>query len=247
MQSPYLTPHLELGQYFATAQFLTGQYQYAGSRTKVHFGLGDPQTWPLAFGGNIEVAYMRRKAEENPLTLEVRPIVEARLGHWWMVADFAFEQPFSGPGTHAGVTFAPSGLLSYELLPWLTPALEYYGDLGPLRHLPGVQQQQHFLVPPLNLHLLPQLEVNVGVGFGVTRASQGMFLKSILGWTFSSSVPERDRARNVKARAWASRSAGSYQCISLFVNDIEHIGACHAVGGYMWTLYRSVSCFQRFT
>jgi hypothetical protein len=46
------------------------------------------------------------------------------------------------------VTFAPSGEAEYEkLLPWLSPAVEYYGDMGAVSDLPGVQNQQYFIVP----------------------------------------------------------------------------------------------------
>jgi hypothetical protein len=60
----------------------------------------------------------------------------------------------------------------------------YYGDLGPLQALPSAPAQQHVLVPALNLHLLPQLELDLGVGLGLPRESRGMFLESIVGWTF---------------------------------------------------------------
>jgi hypothetical protein len=101
-----------------------------------------------------------------------------------LIANFAFSKPFSGPGTHRGVQFSPSGVIFYDLSKWFAPALEYYGDMGPLRAIPGVQRQQHFIVPTLNFKLAPQLELNLGVGIGVTRASNGAFLKSIIGWTF---------------------------------------------------------------
>ena len=179
-----LFEHAEIGQYFATAKFHDGDYEYAGSRTKLHFGLGDPHAWPVALGGNLELDYMRSAAEENPLTFELRPILERPLGRLLLIANLAFVKPFRGPGTHQGVTFSPSGSASYDLLDWLTPALEYYGDMGPLQALPGAQEQQHFLVPTLNLHLLPQLELNLGVGLGLTRESRGVFVKSIIGWTF---------------------------------------------------------------
>lgn len=179
-----VTPYLEVGQYFATARLDAGEYEYAGSRSKVHFGIPASAEWPLQIGGNVELDYMRRAAEENPLNLELRPIVEKRIGRFMIVANFAFEKPFSGPTTHRGVQFAPSGEIDYDLWKWLTPALEYYGDMGSIAVLPGAQHQQHFVVPTANLHLLPQLELNLGVGFGVTQASNGVFLKSIVGWTF---------------------------------------------------------------
>jgi hypothetical protein len=179
-----LTPHIEVGQYFATAKLSNGNYEYAGSRTKMHFGVAESDSWPLQIGGNIELDYMRRAAEDNPLTLELRPIVEKRIGGLLLIANLAFEKPFRGPGTHKGMTFAPSGEISYDLFPWVSPALEYYGDMGAVQHLPAADLQQHFLVPALNLHLMPRLELNLGVGFGLTRASNGVFLKSIVGWSF---------------------------------------------------------------
>ena len=179
-----LTERVEIGQYLATAKFAGGRYNYAGGRTKLHFGIGDRETWPVAFGGNIELDYMTRKADENPLTLELRPIMEKRWGKLWIVADFAFEKPLRGPGAHDGFGFSPSGQISYDLLPWLTPAVEYYGDMGPVRRLLRTAEQQHFVVPTINLNLLEQLELNLGVGIGTTSASRGVFLKTIIGWTF---------------------------------------------------------------
>jgi len=105
-------------------------------------------------------------------------------GEFPNVADFACEKPLRGPGAHEGVTFAPSGLISYDLLPWITPAVEYYGDMGPVMHLPAASHPQHFVVPAVNFSLSPQPEFNIGVGIGTTKASRGTFLKSIIGWTF---------------------------------------------------------------
>ena len=175
---------LEVGQYFATAKLSNGDYEYSGSRTKVHFAVPQTFEWPVQFGGNIELDYMRRAAEGNPLSLELRPIAGASYKGFRLVANFAFEKPFSGPETHRGVQFDPSAELIYELNRWVSPALEYYGDMGPIQPLAKVDEQQHFVVPALNFDFIPQLELNLGVGIGVTRASHGVFLKSIVGWTF---------------------------------------------------------------
>ena len=175
----------EIGQYFATARLDNGNYEYAGSRSKFHFGIPQTMDWPVSFGGNLEFDYMRRAAEENPMTFEMRPIAETRIGRLTIIGNFAFEKPFSGPGTHKGVTFDPSGEVEYDrLLWWLSPAVEYYGDMGALSHLPGIERQQHFIVPALNFNLIDRMELNLGVGFGLTRASNGTFVKSIVGWTF---------------------------------------------------------------
>jgi hypothetical protein len=177
-------PYLEIGQYLATARLNSGAYEYAGARTKVHFGVPFTEGWPVQLGANLELDYMRREAEENPLSFEIRPIIEKHIRKLTLIANLTLEKPFSGPGTHQGVQFAPSGEIAYDLNRWLTPALEYYGDMGALEALPGAQRQQHFIVPTANLHLLARLELNLGVGIGVTRASNGLFIKSIVGWTF---------------------------------------------------------------
>ncbi|MGC2277029.1 MAG: hypothetical protein WA571_13530 [Candidatus Binatus sp.] len=56
--------------------------------------------------------------------------------------------------------------------------------MGSIQPLAKVDEQQRYIVPALNFYLLPQLELNLGVGIGLTRASNGIFLKSIVGWTF---------------------------------------------------------------
>lgn len=180
-----LLPYVEVGQYFCTAKLDDGHYEYAGSRTKMHFGIPQTMDWPVSFGGNLELDYMRRAAEDQPLTLEMRPIAESHIGQVTVIANLPFEKPFAGPGTHKGVTISPQGEIEYEHLFWrLSPAVEYYGDMGPISSLPGVQHQQHFIVPALNFDFLPQLELNLGVGIGMTRASNGTFVKTIIGWTF---------------------------------------------------------------
>jgi hypothetical protein len=180
-----ILPHVEIGQYFCTAK-LGDHYEYAGSRTKMHFGIPQTMDWPVSFGGNIELDYMRHAAEDQPLTLEMRPIAESHLGPVTIVANLPFEKPFSGAGTHKGVTLSPQGEIEYEglIYKWFSPAVEYYGDMGAIRSLPGVQNQQQFIVPALNFDFIPQLELNLGVGIGMTRASNGTFVKTIVGWTF---------------------------------------------------------------
>jgi hypothetical protein len=175
---------LEVGQYFCTAKLSNGDYEYSGSRTKVHFGIPQTFEWPVQFGGNIELDYMRHAAEDNPTTLELRPIVGTSYKGFRLVGNFALEDPFSGPGAHRGFQFEPSGELIYKLNRWLSPAVEYYGDMGSIQPLAKVQEQQHFIVPALNFDFIPQLELNLGVGIGLTRASNAVFLKSIVGWTF---------------------------------------------------------------
>jgi hypothetical protein len=178
-----LLPWLEVGQYLATARLDTGTYEYAGSRTKVHFGIPQTEAWPVAFGMNVELDYMRRAADPQALSFSFMPIMQVAWGKAMLVGNFDFDKPFNGPG-NKGLAFQPAAGLSYQLLDWLQPRLEYWGDMGPLSPLGSIDRQQHFIAPGFNLMLTPPLEFNFGVGIGLTRASNGAFVKSTIGWLF---------------------------------------------------------------
>ncbi|MBF6567895.1 MAG: hypothetical protein IVW54_03345 [Candidatus Binataceae bacterium] len=178
-----LLPWLEVGQYLATARFNTGAYQYAGARTKVHFGIPQTESWPISFGMNVELDYMSSTADPNPLSLDVMPIAQAVWGKWTVVGNFALSKPFNGPG-NKNIDFQPAGGISYRLLDWLEPGLEYFGDLGPMTPFARLPYQEQFITPSINLLLNPRLEFNAGVGFGLTRGSNGTFVKSTVGWLF---------------------------------------------------------------
>ncbi len=179
-----LLPWLEVGQYLCTARLDHGVYEYAGARTKVHFGVPFTESWPVSFGANVEFQYMRRAAVDDPLTLEIMPIAQAHVAGFFIVGNFSFNKQFSGPGTHQGVNFEPAGEVSYRVNGWLEPALECYGAWGAIAHLPTLAEQQQFIVPSINLYLVPQLEFNFGYGVGLTSAWRGRFFKGTIGWLF---------------------------------------------------------------
>ena len=122
-----ILPWAEIGQYFATARLDNGNYEYAGSRSKFHFGVPQTADWPVSLSSNLELDYMRRATRESA---DARNAPDRRTrvsGKFTLIGNFAFEKPFSGPGTHKGVTFEPSGEAGTEkLLWWLSPAVKYW-------------------------------------------------------------------------------------------------------------------------
>jgi hypothetical protein len=182
-----LLPFVEIGQYICTSRFPNDGYQYAGGRSKVHFGIPLTESWPVQFGGNIEFQYMRRAAVNDPLNVEFMPIVQASFWGFFFAANPAIEKQFSGPGTHAGLSFEPQAQLSYRFhreWSWFEPSLEYFGEQGPFTNFYPIAQQQEFIVPAVNLYLANRLEFNFGFGFGLTRDWNGRFIKGTIGWLF---------------------------------------------------------------
>jgi hypothetical protein len=79
--------------------------------------------------------------------------------------------------------FAPSLRLAYNRSPKFALAVEHYADFGQLRHLESRENQEHtlFAVTDYSGKLL---DVEAGIGFGLTKASDKVVLKTILSHTF---------------------------------------------------------------
>src|SRR4051794_13628688 len=82
----------------------------------------------------------------------------------------SLEKSFRGPASSQGFEFAPNVKFSYDLFKRTSVGLEYYGGLGPIGNFDRLREQEHQIVPAVDLDFGPKWEVNVGVGVGVTRS-----------------------------------------------------------------------------
>jgi hypothetical protein len=55
-----------------------------------------------------------------------------------------------------GVVFSPNFKFSYDFTPKIAGGLEYYGSVGPIAGFYAISQQQHQIVPAVDLNLAPQ-------------------------------------------------------------------------------------------
>jgi hypothetical protein len=67
----------------------------------------------------------------------------------------------------------------------ITAGLEYYGSVGPVTGFLALNEQQHQIFPAIDLNLSPKWEVNFGLGVGVTRATDHLIAKMIIGYRFN--------------------------------------------------------------
>jgi hypothetical protein len=84
-----------------------------------------------------------------------------------------------------GVVFSPNLKFSYDFAKKIAGGLEYYGSLGPITGFDAVSQQQQQILPAIDLNLSPKWEVNFGLGVGITRATDHLIAKMILGYRFN--------------------------------------------------------------
>ena len=62
--------------------------------------------------------------------------------------------------------------------------VEYYGSLGPVTHFDPGGDQQHLIMPAIDLNFSPDWEFNCGVGIGVTHSTDHLIVKMIVGRRF---------------------------------------------------------------
>lgn len=137
--------------------------------------------WPVGVSLSAEVGVERRRYLGDSWSLEVRPIVDGRVGRWYWSVNPVLDRALAGDTAHAGWEFAPNVAVTFDVSRVVTLGLEYYGGFGPIRgfDLPDAQWQQLF--PVVDLDLSPDWEFNAGLGFGLTPATDRLTAKVILG------------------------------------------------------------------
>ena len=66
----------------------------------------------------------------------------------------------------------------------MTVGLEYYSTLGQIGAFGRWDEQQHQIFPTIDLNFSPEWEFNFGVGFGLTRSTDDLIVKLIVGRRF---------------------------------------------------------------
>jgi hypothetical protein len=111
--------------------------------------------------------------------------VDKKQGRWYWSLNPTLDRSFHGPGVRQGVVFSPNFKASYDVTPKVAAGFEYYGSVGPVTGFDPVSQQQHQIFPAIDLNLAPQWEVNFGLGVGMTRSTDHLIAKMILGYRFN--------------------------------------------------------------
>jgi hypothetical protein len=191
-----LTDFWELGAYLQSAMMPDGTLKWAGAKLRSKFVTPNRnEGWRL--GLNLEVSWIPSEFDQSTWGSELRPIV-AWSGKGWL---FAFnpivDQALGAPVASDGPFFEPALKVARDVGTFCALGFEYYSSIGPVvKPLPWAEQE-HTLYEVLDLLAFRDLELNMGIGEGLTRASQGITVKAIVGytWDFSPS-PCSDSAPN---------------------------------------------------
>ncbi len=179
-----ITPWFETGFYvFSSVQPGHG-WQWVGDHIRPRVRVPDEWRWPVGVSLSTEVGYQRRAYSEDTWDWELRPIIDKQLGRWYLAVNPAFEKSLHGLNSAGGWQFAPSAKVSFDVTKVVALGVEYYSSLGEITQFAGWNDQQNAIFPTLDLNLSPKWEFNFGVGFGLTRSTDDLLVKLILGRRF---------------------------------------------------------------
>ena len=175
----------ETGFYIFTSINRGYGYQWVGDHIRPR--VRAPEDWHLPVGLSLSAVfgYQRAAFSADTWTLELRPIIDKQLGKWYLSFNPTVDRSFHGPGVSQGVVFSPNFKAGYDVNKRVNVGLEYYGSLGPITGFDPLREQQQQILPAMDLNLGPNWEFNFGVGVGVTRSTDHLLIKMILGRRFN--------------------------------------------------------------
>jgi hypothetical protein len=177
-------PWFETGFYvFSSIQPGTG-WEWVGDHIRPRVRIPEEWKWPVGLSLSTEVGYQRRSFSEDTWSWELRPIIDKQWGRWYFAVNPAFEKSLHGAHSSEGFEFAPSAKISFDVTKVVALGVEYYSSLGTVSHISRWNEQQHQIMPVVDLNLSPEWEFNFGVGFGLTPSTDDLLVKLIVGRRF---------------------------------------------------------------
>jgi len=145
------------------------------------------------YGINFEFSNETPPFAQTRFAMEIRPIIGGRNSEYEFIVNPIVDVGFGRFGeTH----FAPAARVARKFDDDLYAGFEYYSDWGSIGDFKAFGQQEHALFAVTDFKL-GVVDVNFGVGYGLTPASDRWIVKTIIGYAFpvpGSNTAGGDRA-----------------------------------------------------
>jgi hypothetical protein len=151
-----------------------------GGKIRNLFVVPDAEKRNFFYGINFELSYETPPFSQTPWALEIRPIIGVRNKDWEFIVNPIVYVDFSATGQ---TVFAPALRLARNLGEDQFVGMEYYENLGRLGN------DQLYAVTDFKLG---KIDVELGIGYGLTPESDRLVTKAIIGFAFP--VPGKSNA-----------------------------------------------------
>jgi len=175
-----ITPWYEMGWYVPFSIDSNGTFLPAGFKWRHLFVAPNAEKRNIFYGLNIELGYLTPNFAASPFNIEFRPILGMRDSGWEFIINPIIETSFGSTGQS---DFAPAARIARVVAEDVMVGVEYYGDFGPVGNFSPASQQSQSLFGVVDFSAF-SLDIEFGVGFGLTEASDKIVTKLIVGHTF---------------------------------------------------------------
>ena len=128
------------------------------------------------YGCNFEFSYNAKHWDQSRFTSEIRPIIGVHLHPIDVIVNPILDSSFNG---FNNLDFAPAVRIACNISSKWAIAIEEYADFGPLKKFYPANNQSHQLYAVFD-HNTRFVNIEFGVGFGLTDASDNVTLKLML-------------------------------------------------------------------
>ncbi|HLN11405.1 MAG TPA: hypothetical protein VK281_20955 [Xanthobacteraceae bacterium] len=175
-----VTDWWEIGFYAPFSVQSGGRFFSDGFKFRNLFVTPDAEKRNFFYGINFELGFSTPRFSQTTVGLEVRPIIGVRNSEWVFIVNPIVDLSF---GSYGEADFVPAARVARKLDKDLFAGLEYYGDFGEIGNFLPLQEQQHTLFAVTDFKVA-DLDVELGVGYGLTSGSDRLVAKAILGYAF---------------------------------------------------------------
>jgi hypothetical protein len=197
-----ITEWWEIGFYAPYAVDQAGEFSSNAGKIRSLFVTPNAAKREFFYGTNFEVSYATPRFSETRWNMEIRPIIGWRKNNIEFIINPIVDIGF---GMNGDVTFAPAARLARNFGENFALGIEYYTGLGPLQSFLPFNDQQHNIYAVTDFKI-GRWDVNAGVGYGLTSASDRWMAKMIIGTDLNEGAANKSEERKMLRRAAAPTS-----------------------------------------
>ncbi len=176
-----ITDNFELGFYLFTNYTPGYGYRVIGSHIRPRIMV--PEAWhcPVGLSLSVEFGYQSLNYSPDLWNLEIRPIIDKQWEKLYVAFNPTLGISLKGVDNDSRPMFEPNVKLAYSFFKKANLGFEYYGGLGAITAFEKPADQSHALFLAYDLVGNPDWELNVGPGWGLTKATDGFVFKILVG------------------------------------------------------------------
>jgi len=158
-------------------------FGYDGFKLRALVAVPGADDRKFVYGLGFELSFNEPRWDETKTTSEFRPIVGWHFDKVDFIVNPILDTAYDG---FDNLVFAPSMRLAYSVNDKTQLAVEEYAEYGALKDFLPADQQSHMLYAVLN-RTVKKIDIETGIGFGLTDASDDVTIKFMFSYDFNKS------------------------------------------------------------